>query len=145
MKNFRILLALVPALVLPACGEGQSASDVVHAAAQGAAEAGQKLADKASEITGVSAEEAKQKLQEFVDLAARELREVRDSESARRLAEEIQGLLEQLGVFARKMGETLHVGGLMESLEDLIERFQSDPRVTEALKRLHEKIESLSR
>jgi uncharacterized Ntn-hydrolase superfamily protein len=141
----RLLLSSV-LLALAACGEsGTQAANVVQAATRGAAEAGQQLAEKAAELAVLTPEEAKHKLQELVDLAASELRAVKDSETAQRVAAEIQRVLEQLGVFAARISEKLNVAGIQDALEDLLQRCKDDPRVVATLKALQEKLSTLAR
>lgn len=143
MRTFLLASVL---LALAGCGEsGAKTASVVQAATRGAAEAGQQLAEKAAELAGLTPEEARGKLQELLDVAAQELRAVRDSETAQRVVAEIQRVLEQLGVFAARVSQKLNVAGLQVTIEDLIQKFRDDPRVTSALKGLHGQLSKLAR
>lgn len=144
MKRMPWILALLPFLAL-GCDDGSKTAQVVQAATKGAAEVGQQLAEKASALAGMTPEEAKGKLQELLDTAARELGEIRDSEAARRLAAEVQRILEQLGDLATRLGEKLDLAGLRTSIQELVQRFKDDPRVVSALESLRAKIDTLTR
>jgi len=141
----RILLPTV-LLALAGCGQsGQTTANVVQAATKGAAEIGQQLAKEAAALAHMTPEEAKAKLQELVDAAATELKAVRDSETAQKIATEVQAVLLQLEELGMKLSQKLNLAQLQQSVEELIERFKNDPRVVEALKTLQEKLNSLSR
>src|SRR5262245_13762508 len=116
-------------LLLPACGDGSKTADVVQAATRTAAEAGQQLAQKVAELAEMTPAEAKVKLQGLLDVAATELKAIRDSEAAQRFAAELERLLDKLLELARKLGEELDLAALKSSVVDLVERFRSDPRV----------------
>jgi len=88
-------------------------------------------------------EEAKAKLGEFMDAASRELKEIRDSETAQKVAAELQKLLDQLVALAKKLGEKLDVAALQQSVTDLTERFNNDPRVAKTLESLKQKLDSI--
>jgi hypothetical protein len=128
---------------LAACGDGSKTADVVQAATRGAAEVGQQLAEKAAQLAQMTPEEAKAKLHEFVDAASRELKEIRDSETAQKVAAELQRLLDELAALAKKLGEKLDLAGLHQSVGELIERFKNDPHVANTLKSLKEKLDSI--
>src|SRR5262245_33780753 len=121
--NARHLALLVPLPFLSGCGDsGRQTADVVQAASKAAAETGQQLAEKVAELAHTTPEQAKQKLQELVDAAALELKQVRDSETARTVAAEVQSALEELGRLGLKLGEKLNLAGLQTTVVDLIER-----------------------
>jgi len=132
-------------LSLAACGDGSKTADVVQAATKGAAEVGQQLAESVAKLADMAPEEAKTKLRELVDAVGRELKEIKDSETAQRLAAELQRLLDQLVALAKKLGEKLDLAALEQSVGELIERFKNDPRVTSTLKSLKEKLDTLAR
>src|SRR5262245_18837974 len=102
----RFLLPIV-LLALASCGEGSKTADVVQAATKGSAEVGQQLAEKAARLAEMAPEEAKAKLREFVEVASRELKEIKDSETAQKVAAELKALLDQLVALAKKLGEEL--------------------------------------
>jgi hypothetical protein len=137
-----LFLALLP---LAACGEGSKTADVVQAATKGAVEVGQKLADKAAELASLAPEEARTRLKEVLDLAARELKAVKDSETAQKIVAEVQRLLDRIVALGIELSRELDLAGLVQSVEDLIERFKSDPRVVNALETLREKLDALGR
>ena len=145
MKPSSRLAALLFLMSLAACGEGSKTADVVQAATKGAAELGQQLAEKAARLAEMTPEEAKTKLREFMDAAGRELKEIRDSETAQRVAAELQKLLDQLVALAKKLGEKLDVAALQQSVSDLTERFKNDPRVAKTLESLKQKLDSIGR
>src|SRR5687767_15201294 len=91
-------LALV---LLPGCGEGSKTADVVQAATRGVAEAGQQLAQKAAELADMTPAEARTKLQGVMDLAATELREIKDSETAQRVIAEVERAFDKLVELAK--------------------------------------------
>ena len=145
MKQARWMLLLTAALPLAACGEGSKTADVVQAATKGAAEVGQQLAEKAAELVKLAPEEAKTKLQGLVETASRELKEIKDSEAAQRLAADVQRVLEKLVELGKKLGQKLDLAGMKATVVELIERFKHDPRVVSALKSLQEKLDALTR
>jgi polyhydroxyalkanoate synthesis regulator phasin len=141
----RSLLSTV-LLALAGCGQsGQTTANVVQAASKGAAEIGKQLAEKAAALAQMTPEEAKAKLQELVDAAATELKEVRDSETAQKIASEVQKVFAQLQELGLKLSQKLNLAGLQQSVEELIERFKNEPHVVSALKSLQEMLNSLSR
>jgi len=145
MRRARWLLPLPLLLLsLPGCDQART-NEVVQAAARKAAEAGEALTAKAEELTGMSREEARAKVQELLDVAADELREVRDSETAQRLVAEVQEVLQTLGVFAQRVAQKLNLAALEETLDELLTRFKNDPRVVETLESLREKLDALGR
>jgi len=139
--SFLLLLFLIP---LAACGDGSKTADVVQAATRGAAEVGQELGQMAARLAEMAPEEAKTKLRELVDAAARELKEIRDSETAQKIAAELQRLLDQLVALARKLGEKLDLAALQQSAAEMAERFKNDPRVVNAIEGLKQKLDSLT-
>lgn len=141
-SRLSVALLLVP---LAACGDGSKTADVVQAATKGAAEVGQQLAEMAAGLAEMAPEEAKSKLRELVDTAARELKEIRDSETAQKIVAELQRLLDQLVALAKKLGEKLDLAALQQSATELMERFENDPRVASALESLKQKLDSLTR
>jgi 2-oxoglutarate dehydrogenase complex dehydrogenase (E1) component-like enzyme len=147
MKTFpKSLCALALSLSLVACGEaGSKTADVVQAATRGAAEIGQQLAEKAAELAKMAPEEAKAKLQGLLDGAARELKELKDSETAQRIVAEFEQAFDKLVELAKKLGEKLDLAGLKNAVVELVERFKNDPRVTSALESLKSKLDSLTR
>jgi len=139
---FRSAFASLP-LALAACGQ-TSTSDVVQAATKSATEIGQQLAEKAARLAEMTPEEAKAKLQEFLDAASRELKEIKDSETAQRVAAELQHLLDQLVALAKKLGQKLDLAALQQAVGEMVERFKNDPRVAGTLQSLKEKVDSLT-
>ena len=144
MRPHRLSTALL-LLSLVACGDGSKTADVVQAAAKGAAEVGQQLGEMAARVAEMAPEEAKTKLRELVDAAGRELREIRDSETARKVAAELQHLLDKLVELAKKLGEKLDLASLQTSAAEMAERFKNDPRVQNAIKGLRDKLDELTR
>lgn len=143
--KLRSTAVLLSVLVLPlaACGEsGQETSNIVQAATKGAAEVGQQIADKTAELARTTPEQAKAKFQEWVDVAARELEAIKDSETAQKLVAKLQEALDQLASLARKLGQKLDLAGLQTKVDEQITRFKTDPRVTGALETLKQKLES---
>jgi sugar-specific transcriptional regulator TrmB len=135
-----LFLAWIPA----ACGEsGSKTADVVQAATRSAAEVGRELGEMAARLAEMAPEEAKTRLRELVDAAARELEAVKDSETAQKIAAELQRLLDQLVALAKKLGEKLDLAAIQQSATELAERFKNDPRVQGALRNLREKLDSL--
>jgi hypothetical protein len=139
---------LAPFLVvlLGACGEsGEKAAGVVQAATKSAAEVGQQLADKAAELAHEAPDVARTKAQELLDLASRELREAKDSETVRSAAVQLEALLQKLGELGRELASKLDLAALRQSLQELIERFRSDPRVVSALEKAKGALDSLAK
>ena len=130
-------------LVLAGCGE--SGQKAVKAASKAASEAGQQLAEQAAELARTTPEQAKEKLQEFVDAAAGELKAARDSETAHQVASELQGALEELSELRQTLGAKINLTAIQQALQELIEKFENDPRVVSVLKSLQEKLQSFSR
>lgn len=144
MKRCPHLFALALLVPLAACGEGSKTADVVQAATRGAAELGQQLAEKTAELAKMAPEEAKLKLQGLLDSAGRELREIKDSETAQKIASELQHALDKLVELAGKLGQKLDLAGMKQSVVELIERFKNDPLVVSTLKSLREKLDTLT-
>jgi hypothetical protein len=144
MKPSPRLSAALLLLSLAACGDGSKTADVVQAATRGAAEVGQHLAEKVAQLAQMTPEEAKTKLRELVDAASRELKEIRDSETAQRVVAELQRLLDKLVELARKLGEKLDLASLHQSASEMAERFKNDPRVQNAVKALRDKLDELT-
>ncbi len=130
---------------LAACGDGSKTADVVQAATRGAAELGQQLAEKTAELAHMAPGEAKLKLQGVLDTAGRELKEIKDSETAQKIAAELQLWLDKFVELAKQLGQKLDLAGMKQSVVELIERFKNDPRVTSTLTSLKEKLDSLTR
>jgi ABC-type Fe3+/spermidine/putrescine transport system ATPase subunit len=124
---------------------GSKTADVVQAATRAASEVGQQLAEKAAALAQVTPEEARAKFQEFVDAAAGALAEVRDSETAQRIAAEVERGLAQLGALKASLLPKLELTQLQEKLRALVERFREDPRVVATLKALEERVNQLAR
>lgn len=139
------LSALALLVPLAACGDGSKTADVVQAATRGAAELGQQLAEKTAELAAMAPEEAKLKLQGLLDATGRELKEIKDSETAQKIAAELEGALDKLVELAKKLGQKIDLAGMKQSVVELIERFKNDPRVTSTLTSLREKLDSLAR
>ena len=130
--------------LLPGCGEGSKTADVVQAATRGVAEAGQQLAKKAAELANMSPDEARTQLQKVTDMAAAELRSIKDSETAQRVIAEVERAFDKLVEVAHKLGEKLDLDGLKASVTDMIENFKNDPRVANALESLKKKIDAFT-
>jgi hypothetical protein len=131
-------------LILAGCGpSGEKTANIVQAATRTAAEAGQQLAEKAAELARVAPEEARAKLGEWMDAAANELKEIRDSETAQRVAVEVERALGKLVELAKTLGEKLDLEGLKATVAELIERFRTDPRVVKTLESLRDKLDAL--
>jgi hypothetical protein len=145
MNRSICLSALALLVPLTACGDGSKTADVVQAATRGAAELGQQLAEKTAELAHMAPEEAKAKLQGVLDAAGRELKEIKDSETAQKIAAELQLALDKLVELAKKLGQKIDLAGIKQSVVELIERFKNDPRVTSTLHGLQEKLDSLTR
>jgi hypothetical protein len=142
----RLTLCSIPLLLLAGCGRSpEETANVVQAATKGAAEAGQQLAEKAAEIAHAAPDVARKKAQELLDAAARKLQEVKDSEMARQAALEIEEVLAKLSELKQTLLPKLNLASLQASVQELIERFKSDPRVAGALKSLQEKLNSFAR
>ena len=136
--------ALASLFLLSGCGDGSKTADVVQAATRGAAEAGQQLAEMAAELADLTPAEAKAKLQGFLDVAAAELKAIKDSETAQLLVAEIERLFDKLVELARKLGQELDLAGFKASVAERIETFKNDPRVVSALESLRTKLDGLA-
>jgi hypothetical protein len=144
LHKFALAFLAIP-LTLTACGEaGSKAADVVQAATKGAVEIGQELANAAAELAQLAPEEARAKLQGVLDAAADKLKEVRDSQTAQRIAAELERGLQELIELAKKLGQALNLEQLETALAELVQRFKSDPRVTNALESLKQRLEALT-
>jgi len=135
------ILALIP---LTACGR-EDAARAVQAATRDAVELGQKLADRAAELARTSPETARAKAQELMDVAARELGELRDSETARQMATQLGSALERLDALGRSVWDQVDLSAVRQAIAELIERFRNEPHVRAALESLREKLGSLTR
>jgi nitrate/nitrite-specific signal transduction histidine kinase len=105
----------------------------------------QELGAKIAELSQTAPEEARARAQELFDDAATELQEVKDSETAQRIATELEAFVDKLGELRTTIASKLNVAKLQQSVEDLIQRFKDDPRVASALKSLQEKLSTLDR
>jgi outer membrane murein-binding lipoprotein Lpp len=144
LRSTAVLLGSL--LVLCGCGEsGERAAGVVQAAGKAAGESMQELGAKIAQLSQTAPEEARARAQELFDDAARELQEVEDSETARRIAEELEAFVDKLGELRTTIASKVNVAKLQQSVEDLIQRFKDDPRVASALKSLQEKLSAISR
>lgn len=142
MKLTSFAVAFLPLVLVASCGEsGDKAKAVVQAATKAAAEGGQQLAAKAAELARLAPEEAGAKLREFVDLAARELDEIKDSETAKAVAAEVESALAKLAEL--KTSLKINLASLQVKVDELIEKFKNDPRVVSALKALQEQMNKL--
>jgi len=144
------LFSLAVVLALTACGSGEENAKVVRAATKAAGELGEQVAEKAAvlaqkagELAQLKGEEARVKAQELVDAAAHELAEARDSQTVQRAAAEIDEALVAGAEFMRALGAKLELAKLRQALEDLVERFRSDPDVERVLSALREKLDAL--
>jgi F0F1-type ATP synthase membrane subunit b/b' len=140
-------MKILPVLVLPlaGCGDGSRTADVVEAATRGAAEMGQQLAEKAAQLADMTPAEAKAKLQGVLDAAARELKEIKDSETAQIVIAHIEQAFDTLVELAKKLGEKLDLAGMKASVTEMVERFKADPRVQHAVESLKTKVDTLTK
>ena len=137
---------LLPILMLAGCGEsGEATQNVVQAATHAAAETGQQLAQKAAELAQTAPEAARAKMQEFVDLAVSEFEAAKDSETAKKVAAEVDAALAKLAELRTTLTTKLNLAGLETKVGELIERFKNDPHVVAALKALQERLNQLTR
>lgn len=137
---------VVSVLLLGGCGDaGDKAAGIVQAAGKAAGESMQELGAKIAELSQTAPEEARRQTQALLDEAARELQEVRDSETARRIAEELDAFIAKLGELRQSLATKVNVAKVQQAVEDLIQRFKDDPRVTSALKSLQERLSSIAR
>lgn len=138
------LIAFLPLAFFTSCGEsGERAAGVVEAAAKSASETGHELADSAAALARTAPEQAKVKFQEFVDEAARQFEAVKDSETAHKVAGHVEAGLAQLGEFKDTIASKIDFAALRTKVEELIERFKSDPRVVSALESVRTQIDKL--
>ena len=135
MHGMRWTLALLP--LLAGCGRGsQGTVGAVQAATRAATETTAELSRAIIALAHSTPDAVQRELQGLLDAAARELKEVQDSETARRIADDVQRALVELGRLGQRIGEKLDLADLQRNVEHLIQRFADDPRVVGALKAL---------
>ncbi len=144
MRN-RLQLSVLTTLLLGACGDGgRDTADVVQAATKGLAEAGQQLAEKTAELAHTTPEQARAKLQGLIDAAARSFEEIKDSETAQKVAANVEKALDVIVALGVKLGQELHLAELQTAVERQFERFKNDPHVTSALESVKTKLHELT-
>ena len=141
----RSLASLLLALVISSCGDSsQSTADVVQAASKAAADSIQH-AIESLDLSQMTPEAAKAKVQELLDRAGQALAEAKDSEMVQQAIAVLEALLDRLKQLGHSLAANEDVQRLQAGVQEQIQRFRDDPRVQGALKTLQEKLSQLTR
>ena len=102
-----------------------------------------RLTEQARRIADMEPAQAKAQLSQFVDNACREVQEVEDSETARKVADDLGNALDQLEDQSEKFGGKIDVSKLERTVATASERFKNDTSVSTKLEDVKDKLDDL--
>lgn len=145
MQRSTLLTVLLAALALSACGEaaGKEAS-VVQAASKDALDKIHQALESL-DLSELTPEAAKEKVQQLLDRAGAALAEAKDSEMVQQAIAALEALLDRLSQLRQTAATKIDVQRLQTGVQEQIQRFHDDPRVQSALKTLQEKLSKFAR
>jgi hypothetical protein len=144
MHRATLPIAFLVALAT-ACGESAEKSvNVVQAASKSAVETIQHAVESL-DLSQMTPDAAKAKVQQLLDRAGAALAEAKDSEMVQQAIAVLDALLDRLAQLRQSAATKIDVHGLQTSVQEQIQRFRDDPRVQTALKTLQEKVSRFAR
>ena len=138
MMRKSVLVSLVLALSLAvACRKAEDKSPgYVEAASK-------KASDAYDDLSKLTPEAAKQKVDSLVSQATSKLSSIKDSATAEKVKAEISPMLDQLAQLKTTLASKLDLSSLEKAVKDVMAKFTSDPGVTKALQPLLDKVQAL--